>query len=143
MKKKDTINREQFYIDVISPIMNILQVVGNLLGYKHTIKIKAILSEVNKDENNPIFGKTHTEKTRIKFRKAKAGKNYPLFSISFSAETKMKISISKGILIFVYNNKELTLINIFSSANKVGEYFNVSYHTILRYCLDGKIFKGK
>nr|YP_010194545.1 hypothetical protein LK181_mgp17 [Linnemannia amoeboidea]QZZ81284.1 hypothetical protein [Linnemannia amoeboidea] len=33
---KDILNREQFYIDLIKPSMNILQVAGNSLGYKHT-----------------------------------------------------------------------------------------------------------
>ena len=33
---KDTLNQEQFYIDVIGPTMNILKIAGNCLGYKHS-----------------------------------------------------------------------------------------------------------
>jgi len=34
---KDLLGREQFYIDVIKPTMNILPIVGNSLSYKHTL----------------------------------------------------------------------------------------------------------
>lgn len=45
------------------------------------------------------------------------------------------IRISKGIPIFVYrlNSDGLTLINNFPSASKASEFFNVSYHTNLKY----------
>jgi hypothetical protein len=51
------------------------------------------------------------------------------------------ISNANGTAIYVYSSDGKTLINSFPSARKAGEYFNVSYHTILKYMRNGLIFK--
>lgn len=55
------------------------------------------------------------------------------------------VSISKETPIFVYrlNSGGLTLINNFPSASKAGEFFNISYHTILKYTKSRKLFKNE
>jgi hypothetical protein len=45
---KDTISREQFYIDIIKPTMNILQVAGSSFGYNHTEEAKMSVAKIEK-----------------------------------------------------------------------------------------------
>jgi hypothetical protein len=45
---------EQFYIDLLKPEYNILQIAGSSLGYKHSEEILAKMS----GKNSPMFGKT-------------------------------------------------------------------------------------
>jgi len=62
---KDCISREQFYIDIIKPTMNILQVAGSSLGYKHTKENIEKISNIKKitciGPGNGFYGKQHTE----------------------------------------------------------------------------------
>jgi len=46
--KKGLIEREQYYIDILKPKINILKVAGSALGYKHTYETKKFLSKINK-----------------------------------------------------------------------------------------------
>jgi hypothetical protein len=55
-----------------------------------------------------------------------------MFSITLSEDIKLKISITKGITIYVYCSNGITLRNTFS-ARKTANYFNVSKNTILYY----------
>lgn len=80
---EDLINREQFYIDQLNPIYNILRVAGSSLGYQHTEEYKELFS----DEKHPFFGKTHTESTKDQIRESKLGSTR-------SEEVKKKISDS-------------------------------------------------
>jgi hypothetical protein len=54
-EKKDTIDREQFYFDVIDPEMNILKNARNSFGYKHTKESLAKMSEVQSGDKHPNF----------------------------------------------------------------------------------------
>lgn len=80
---EDLINREQFYIDQLNPIYNILRVAGSSLGYQHTEVYKELFS----GENHPFFGKTHTESTKDQIRESKLGS-------TISEDVKKKISDS-------------------------------------------------
>ena len=41
---------------------------------KHSDETKQILSDVNKEENNPMYGKNHTEETKIIMSEIKKAK---------------------------------------------------------------------
>lgn len=88
---KDTILREQFYIDVINPSMNILQMAGSSLGYIHSEESKSLISTKLKGkvrseevklqmsvsrlgENNAFFGKNHSEESLELIRNARANR---------------------------------------------------------------------
>lgn len=124
----DTINREQFYIDVIKPKMNILQTAGSLLGYKHTPEALAKLSEIM------------------------TGKNYPMYGQSHTPDTLAKMSATRGTAIYVYS-EDSTLVNIFSSSRKTAVFLECSQPAILTYIKTslrdgpltgpGKLFKNK
>jgi group I intron endonuclease len=151
--------REQYYIDVLKPEFNILKVAGSLLGYKHNSEIlvkmsetrkgrchsaetKQKMSEARSGENHPLFGKSHTVETRALMSSAKAGDNHPMFGKAHSAEAKARMSSTKGTAINVYDVNG-TLINTFSSAREAAKVLNCSKDTILKYAINGNIFKDK
>jgi group I intron endonuclease len=125
---KDTISREQFYIDVIRPTMNILQRAGNSLGYNHTEETKTKMSIAKSGKNNPMFGIYKT------------GENNPMYGKTHSVQTLDKMSIAKGTAIYVYDTQG-SLAYIFSSARKAAEHFGCSYPTILKFAKNGKLFQ--
>jgi len=157
---KDCINREQFYIDVLKPSMNILQMAGSSLGFKHSEKTKALISLANSGINHPLYGKKHLAETLAKMSeshkgktisaetkallsKALSGDNHPRYGKVHSAETVAKISAARGGgIIFVYDSKG-SLHNTFTSAREAGIYFNCTHSTILKYCINGLMFKGQ
>jgi group I intron endonuclease len=125
---KDTINRENFYISVISPTMNILQVAGSSLGFKHSEETKAKISLANTGEKNSMFGIYLT------------GEKNSMFGKTHSIETLDKMSIAKGTAIYVYDTQG-SLVYTFSSARKAAEFFDCSYPTILKFAKNGLFFK--
>ena len=107
---KKTTGREQYYMDNLKPLYNILKTAGSCLGLNHSTKRKLaeankgkILSELTKakmsaakkgednpclgriGENHPMFGITHTEETKAKMSAAKKG-------VKLSQETRAKLS---------------------------------------------------
>lgn len=72
------IQREQYYIDLLKPEYNILQVAGSLLGYKHT---EESLQKMREKASNP------SEETIAKLREKALGRIYKT-----SEETKIKLS---------------------------------------------------
>lgn len=127
---KDTLNKEQFYIDVIGPTMNILQIAGNSLGYNHTEEAKAKISEAMSGDKNPMF---YIDRT---------GENNPMFGKIHTVQTKAKMSIVKGTAIYVYDTQG-SLAYTFSSARKAAKFLNCSYPTILKFAKNGLLFKDK
>lgn len=74
--KADLLNREQYYIDLLKPILNLNPTAGSSLGFKHSEETKALLaklrtgkllsdktkellSELLSGELNPFWGKIH------------------------------------------------------------------------------------
>jgi group I intron endonuclease len=115
-------------------------------GKTHSAETKALLSKVNKGKtlsastkaliSEAKTGKTPSLETRVLMSQARKGK-------SPSAETRDKISKTRGTTIYVYSSDKFTLVNIFVSANKAGEFFNCSPTTIKKYVITDQLFKGK
>lgn len=61
------IEREQYFIDTLSPKYNICRTAGSPLGIKHSTETRAKISEVRK-------GVKHSTETRAKMSEAKKGK---------------------------------------------------------------------
>jgi group I intron endonuclease len=70
------IEREDYYIKLLSPKYNILQKAGSSLGYKHFKEARAKIAAAIKGENNPMYGKKriHSKKILAKISEAKKGK---------------------------------------------------------------------
>jgi len=124
---------------------NILKEAGSSLGYKHTeeaisyffnrkhsAETKALLSEIAK-------GRIISETTKAKMSEANKGEKNPMFGKTHTAETIAKMSKDKGITIYVYDNQG-SLIYTFSSARKAAKFFNSYSTTILKFARNGGLF---
>jgi len=114
------LEREQYYIDLLSPEYNILKKAGSSAGYKHT---KKTISKFK--------ARKHTKETIEKF-KAKL----------FSIETRKKISESKGTKVLV---TDLSTNNSYeySSIRKAAEELKAPNSTIRDYALQNKLYKNR
>ena len=61
--KKELIEREQYYIDLLNPSYNILKLAGSSLGFKHSEETKRKMSVNNTKEKHPFFGKKHNKES--------------------------------------------------------------------------------
>lgn len=101
--KENLINKEQEYIDLYKPVLNINPTAGSSMGFKHTEETKNLLSEFRKGKPlseetkkklsilfsgklNPFWSKTHTPETLEKMSKSKIGKLNPMFNKEKSKE---------------------------------------------------------
>jgi group I intron endonuclease len=67
-------------------------------GTTQTPETKQKMSEANKGENNPMYGKEHTPESKLKMSEAQKGENHPMFGKEHSDETRQKISeANKGV----------------------------------------------
>lgn len=66
-KKKDLLNREQYYFDILKPEYNILKTPYSSLGLKHTEETKARMSKL-------ALGRTFSKETLAKLSRANMGK---------------------------------------------------------------------
>jgi group I intron endonuclease len=117
------LEREQLYLDSLSPEYNILATAGSRLGGSHSEEAKQKMSESHK-------GKLHSAKTKA------------LMSIPKSEAHKRKISASNGTVIFVYDTQG-SLVNTFCSAREAGRHFDCTFNTILKYAKNNELFQDE
>ena len=124
----DTISREQFYIDLIKPSMNILQTAGNSLGYKHISENLEKMSLSKKDrylgENNPFYGKTHTIESRNLIREI--------------AIARPKSPNAKSVILTDSNHK---IIQEFKSMTALSLYLKADKAKLAQHRESGKLFR--
>ena len=98
--------REQYYIDLLKPAYNILNIAGSSLGYKHTpetidkFKTRVFSKEALANLSEAAKGRILPKEVRIKISDARIG-------IKLSDETKAKLSLiatkREGISVLVTN----------------------------------------
>lgn len=102
MKKEKYIPREQFYINLYKPTLNMNPIAGSSLGFKHTKESKQLIRESRLGKSlsestkarlsllfsgplNPFWGRKHTPETLKFLSENKKGSNHPLFGKPKSA----------------------------------------------------------
>jgi group I intron endonuclease len=141
--KEETITREQYYLDLLNPDYNVLEIAGSTLGYKHTeetLKVfkKRVLSEEGRNNLSiAATGRILSEEVREKISEKRKG-------IKLTEETRAKISKSAsdliGIKIDVINietNEKLSFDNLTSAAM----YIDVSRTAVAKALKNGKLIK--
>jgi group I intron endonuclease len=164
---------EQKYINLLKPAYNILKVAGSSLGYKHDDEAKKKISDANKGENHPNFGKTHSEETRANMSAShmgrtkslehkanigealkgknnpmfgRTGKNHPMFGKTQSEETISKITGSQP------NSKKIEVSDLYlnskttyDSMGAASRALNISVSRISMYFNRNQIkpYKGR
>ena len=114
--KELILEREQHYINSLSPKYNINPIAGSRLGSQHTDETKALIGEAKRGQIHPrgMQGKAHSDETKTRISEAMTG-------IAKTEETKVKMSIAKGGgSIFVYDKNGL-LVKSFSSASEAAK----------------------
>lgn len=86
--RKEILEREQHYIDLLKPDYNILLTAGSSLGYKHT---KESLTKISKTH----LGRRVSAETKAKLSLIMSGENHPLFGKTHSTDTINKISLAR------------------------------------------------
>nr|YP_010029627.1 hypothetical protein J2C28_mgp29 [Beauveria lii]QOU11068.1 hypothetical protein [Beauveria lii] len=133
--KKELINKEQYYMDLLEPEYNILNKAGSSLGFKHNKEtldffknIRKLSEEAKGNLSLASTGRILSEETKLKISSKKKG-------IKLSEETKAKLSKSatdlRGIKIKVVNlltTEELS----FDSLTEAGLHLNVSRTAIAK-----------
>lgn len=111
---ENSLNREQYYIDLLKPEYNINPVSISRFGTKHSIEsrekmsksaqgrkhseqTKDLISHLSKGINNPNFGKTQSKETKALISAARLGKSF------ISELAKAKMSENNGTAIRVLN----------------------------------------
>lgn len=101
--KTDLLSREQYYIDLLKPILNLNPTAGSSLGFKHSDETKALLASLRKGKSlseetkqllselfsgelNPFWGKTHNLDTLTKMKLSKIGELNPMYNKNKSPE---------------------------------------------------------
>ena len=134
-ESSEVILREQYYIDLLKPEYNILQVAGSSFGYKHTIESLQKMSEIAKNRSEETIaklreaalGKTHSEETIAKLREIASNRlKHPVEG------KKIEVKDTQTGEIFYYDSLR-------SAAKSLGTSI-----TPIRYNLDtGKLYKGR
>jgi group I intron endonuclease len=115
---------------------NILKVAGSMLGFKHTEKTIAKMSEIQKSidragEKHPMFGRTGDNNPMF----GKTGEKNPMFGKTGENHPKSK-------KVFVYSSNPLTkLEHEFASCKEAAKYFNCSKRTLSNYVDKNKLYK--
>lgn len=118
--RKLILEREQFYINSLSPEYNILKIAGSSLGLAHST------------ESKEKMRKLKTEETKKLMSIAKSKANHPNFgNVSY---------IAKAIYIYSLDNN---LIKECSSITEGAEWLKSDRRTVRRYILSNKVFNGK
>lgn len=103
VSKSAILNKEQHYLDLYKPILNLNPTAGSSLGFKHSEESKRLiaesrtgqlLSEATKlklgvlfsGELNPFWNKIHSEETLAKMSELKLGELNPMFNKEKSPE---------------------------------------------------------
>jgi group I intron endonuclease len=147
-----TIDREQYYLDLLSPEYNILPFASSSLGKLHTEETKIKISEsltgkYHSEETKQKMtesrkGKIFSDKTKQKLSELRLGKDSPFLGLTHSEETKLKMSESLGSKVEVVNIETNETI-IYPSNYKAAKAIGCSESTI-RYCLKkNKSYKNK
>jgi group I intron endonuclease len=126
--KTELSEREQYYIDKLSPEYNILKVAYSSFGYKHTMEA------INKMKGLRI-NFSPSESHREAIRLANLGK-------VVLEETRLRISKSLSKEVYVYSpNKEL--LHIYPTVTIAKKELHISTDTIKKYCVNKKVYNIK
>jgi len=131
---------EQYYIDLIKPNYNILQLAGNSFGYKHTPETIQRMRENYGDVRREKIGSLNRgiflpQKTRELMRKA------ALNRLKMSQESREKCN-TRGLNITLIRLSDQTIVGYFHSVIQAAKYIKCGDKTIRRALKSNGIVKS-
>lgn len=124
INKEIILKREQFYLDLFLPSLNVNKIAGSMLGYKHSEENLLKISQVQRGRkiSSPMRNKN----------------NNPM-----SLETINKIRQRvKGVIIKVFDENN-NLVQEFPTISETAKFYGVSRVTISRYVESGRLWDNK
>lgn len=88
VSKSDILNKEQYYIDLYKPIINLNPTAGSSLGFRHSEESKQLIAEFR-------TGKSLSEKTRLRLSELFSGELNPFWGKTHNSDTLTKMRLSK------------------------------------------------
>lgn len=88
----ELIGREQYHLDTLNPEYNISRMAGSSLGIKRSEETRRKISEANRGERNPHYGKHLSEQHRRRISEALKGERNHNYGKRLSEETRRKLS---------------------------------------------------
>lgn len=169
--KQESIEREQYYMDLFKPEYNILTIAGSPLGRKLSIETRAKIAKsklgsTHTEETKALMskiwmGRTFTELTRKRLSLARQGKKYTLETLARMSDAKLGIKRSKKTIakIKAYQSTrvkqpvqgtKVSVTNIFTnetviyeSVRKAALGLGTSHTTVRNYLNKDKLFNDK
>lgn len=158
----DTLQREQYWLDLLKPEYNLSPTAGSTLGVTiseetkaqlrfahlgktHTLETRLQMSETKRGPNNPMFGKSPTEKTRALISSALKGPIGPLSGIPRPAEviSLMRTNHPHTKPVFQYDSDKITLVAKYDSIRQAAELTGISRNYISKCVKAGILAHGK
>lgn len=142
--KDHILGREKFYIDWALKtyglaVMNMLNIPGSSLGYKHTEENLLKMSELKKGELNPMFNKIKSEAFIAQQIRDKSGENNPKFGNTKSEQTLAKLRK----MIFVYDvTQNYKLLGVYPTV-MCTRLFKLCNNTLKKRINNKEIHNGK
>lgn len=131
----DVFDRETFWITQLKPYYNVLQFGGSSKGYKHSSKVKLMLSKLAKNRKL-------SNDTKSLISKALKGELNPFYGIKHSAESIKKIIASKSANeIFIYDLFKNLLV-IFPSLTTLAKLIKSNNATLNKVIKSELLFRG-
>lgn len=142
---KDTILREQYYLDLLKPEYNILEKANSSVGFRHSEEtknffknVREVSEETKKNLSLAATGRVLTEETKEKISNKRTG-------ITLSEETKAKISETTtsliGVSVLVKNINTLVETE-YKSLTAAAKVIGVSRTAVAKAMLSGKVLKN-
>jgi group I intron endonuclease len=158
----DTLQREQYWLDLLEPEYNISPKAGSTLGVTlseetkaklrfahlgktHTLETRLHMSETRRGPNNPMFGKSPSEETRALLSTILKGPNGPLSGIPRPAEviSLMRTNHPHTKALFQYNSDQTTLVAKYDSIRQAAKLSGISRDYISKCLKTGALAHGK
>ena len=111
----------------LGPLTNLTDGGDGWTNSTHTEETKDRLREINKEENNPMYGKHHTEVVKEQHSLRVSGSNHPMFGKKHNQETIQKIK-----------DKRNAAVNQAKMSKKSAEF---NSKKILQFTLEGEFIK--
>ena len=120
--RSNNINREQYYLDLIKPNYNILQIAGSALGYKHS-------EEALEKMKKAALGRARDEETKNKIR---ASLKATLLNNVKAASIRAKVGASTGTKVKLHDLNSNTTVE-YTSFSKAAVALHTTHTTISTY----------
>ena len=142
--KDHILEREKFYLDWALKtyglsILNMLNIPGSSMGYKHTEENLLKMSELKKGERNPMYNKIKSDAFIAQQIRDKSGESNPMFGKTKSEQTLAKLRK----MIFVYDvTQNYKLLGVYPTV-MCTRLFKLCNNTLKKRINNKEIHNGK